>query len=81
MVQHQRVYYTKYDQHFAENYIIFTCISVFYVKANKVGQMCSMFFWTWWAGLDADFQKGQFTGMAENVVDILLSQQNGFCLQ
>jgi len=29
-----------------------------------------MFFWTWRAGLDAEFQMGQFNGMAENVADI-----------
>lgn len=31
-----------------------------------------MFFWTWRAGLDGDFQMGQFTSMGEDVIDTLL---------
>lgn len=52
------------DKLFAANYVIFKYISVFCVKANswgKVGQVCRMFFWTWKAGVDADFQLEQLT--------------------
>lgn len=37
-----------------------------------------MFFWTWRAGVDADFQMGQFARMGEDVIDILLPLQNVF---
>lgn len=38
-------------------------------------------FQAWRAGLDVDFHMGQFTSMAENVVDILLSHEDVFWLK
>lgn len=69
------------DKLFAANYIIFKYISVFCVKANswgKVGRMYRMFFGSWRAGLDADFQMRQFTSMGEDVLDNLLPLQDVF---